>query len=429
MSILSKRELTDGLKDVVTEFFIKSHDFNGLHLYKLSSLIDLPEDQIKATVEELVRLNEIDLVFESVSQNPHIKRIADLTPEKQIEKLSNEPLRGICAYPKARLVGQKIDLSKYNDRLFTKRLWQVEPQLTPIYFDLSVLERYFRDARYAFDFNDLQGSISVHGKHYDSPTIAKKDQVFLHTFGIGYNDSKNRVVLVYLRYLSNLSSEHQKYWQTYICQKTCTSNSDYHRVSIYGALPEHISVYVAFLREQVEINKICELMERPTLFLRTYKEKRPKGFHAMLNPTKKNFHDFVHLMDKLISDNICHKFFGEDIAFENIKEHDDGTIERQKISTLQLLENWLSRFFKVPCEPNAAKECLSSFRELRKLRQAPAHKIEDDEYDMEYTKQQDELVGKIYHSLMWLRLVFSKHPKAHSYRPPEWLREKRIVFY
>ena len=417
------------MKEAIIEFFIKSNDFNGLHLFKLSHFADVSENRIRTAMELLLKENEIDLVFESESQNPHIKRIEDLPVEKQIEKLHKEPLIGICAYPKAHLVEQRIDLSKYDDRPFTKRLWQVEPQLTPVYFDLAVLERYFRDARYEFEFNDLQGTISVHHKHYDSPAIAEKDQVFLQTFGIGYETSRNRVVIVYLRYLSQLSPEHQQYWQTFLCQKECTSNSDYHRATIFGAWPEHISVYAAFLREQIEINRICELIDRPPLFLKTYEEKRPKGFHATINPTKKNFDDFVHLLDKLISDNINQKFFGEDIEFEKIKEHDDGTIERQRMGTLQLLENWLYKFYKVPDQPNAVKDSLSSFRELRKLRQTPAHKIEDDEYDVEYTKRQDELVEKVYHSLMWLRLIFSKHPKADSYKPPEWLREERIVFY
>lgn len=417
------------LREAITEFFVNSHDFNGLHLFKLSHFAKVPEPKIRAGIEQLLRDNEIDLAFESISQNPHIKRIEDLPVEKQIEKLRNEPLIGICAYPKAHLVEQQIDLSNYNDRPYTKRLWQVEPQLTPVYFDLAVLERYFRDARYEFEFNDLQGSISVRGKHYDDSSITEKDRVFLQTFGIGYDDSRNRVVVAYLRYLSNLSPEHQQYWQTFLCHKKCTSNSDYHNASILGAWPEHISVYAAFLREQIEINRICELIERPPLFLKTYEEKRPMGFHAMINPTKKSFDDFVHLLDKLISDNINQKFFGDDIEFENIKEHDDGTIERQRMGTLQLLENWLSKFFKVPDKPNAVKDNLSSFRELRKLRQTPAHKIEDDEYDIEYTKRQDELVEKVYHTLMWLRLVFSKHPMAHSYKPPEWLREDKIVFY
>lgn len=111
------------MKEAIIEFFIKSNDFNGLHLFKLSHFADLAENRIRTAMELLLKENEIDLVFESESQNPHIKRIEDLPVEKQIEKLHNEPLIGICAYHKAHLVEQRIDLSKYDNRPFTKRLW------------------------------------------------------------------------------------------------------------------------------------------------------------------------------------------------------------------------------------------------------------------------------------------------------------------
>lgn len=422
-------ELKDKLRDAALDFFINSGDFNGLHLERFSECHDLSESQIKNSTEQLLRDNEIDLAFASLSVNPHIKRIKDLSVEEQIQRLQKEPLSEICIYPKSYLVEKRIDLSKYSDRPFTKRLWQVEPQLTEVYFDLGVLERYFRDARYKFDFEDLQGKICVCAEHYDSASMSEKDKVFLKTFGIGYDNSRNRVVVVYLRYLSCLSPEHQQYWQTFVCREKCITNSDYYKSSILGVWTEFISVYVALLQEQFEINRICQLIGRSPLFLKTFEKDRPKGFHTMLHPTKKNFYDFAHLLDKMISENISHKFFGEDVDFENIKEHDDGILEREKIGTLQLLNNWLSKFYKLPDSQNDFKELFSSFRKVRKLRQDPAHSIQEDQYDIQYAKKQDDLVREVYYSLMVLRIIFSKHPQASSYNAPEWLREDKIVFY
>ena len=323
----------------------------------------------------------------------------------------------------------KIDLSKYNNCPFTKRLWLVEPQLRSVYFDLPVLERYYRDARYKFDFHDCSGKISVKSEHYNTDTIKEKDQVFLQTFGIGYDDKKNRKIISYLRYLSRLSSEHQLYWQSYICKENCEPNSDYYNATIFGIWPKYVSIYNAFLREQIEINKLCEMIDKPTLFKKTYSENRPEGFHALLCPTKNNYLTFVHLLDKLISENINRDFFEDDIDREEIIKHNDGTIEKVRLNSLKLLENWLSKYYKVPEGVPSVSESFKPYREIRKIRQKPAHKIEDDEYDMKYVEKQNRILQDVYHRLMLIRIIFSKHPFARDYSPPKWLRESKIVFY
>jgi hypothetical protein len=43
----------------------------------------------------------------------------------------------------------------------------------------------------------------------------------------------------------------------------------------------------------VEINKLSELIGRPTLFRKTFEEGRPEGFPPMLRPTLNNLLAFV----------------------------------------------------------------------------------------------------------------------------------------
>lgn len=426
---MNNEELKLTTRDNITDFFVNSHDFNGLHLYQLEARTDLTEKQIRSVMEDLVTENEIDLVFDSVTGNPHVKRIDDLAKEQQIKKIRSEPLRGICAYPKPHLVEKKIDFSAYNNQPFTKRLWRAEPQFTPVFFDLTVLQRYFVDARYEFEFDDFSGSISVQDKHYNNQTIADRDKIFLQTFGIGYDEHMNHVVIVYLGYLSKLSPEHQQYWQTFICLGKCKPNSDYHRASMFGTWPEHYSVYRAFLQEQVEINRLCYLIGRSPLFVKTYEEGRPKGFHVTFCPTTKNFSEFAHLLDKLISENINFDFFGDDIDRVEIIKQKDGSVERIRKNSLRMLDEWLTKFYTVPSSVEPISKSLAPLREIRKARQNPAHKIEDDEYDLKYVKLQQDLLEKAYHFLMFLRLIFSKHPYVSSYEPPSWLKEEKIVFY
>jgi hypothetical protein len=67
---------------------------------------------------------------------------------------------------------------------------------------------------------------------------------------------------------------------------------------------------------------------------------------------------------------------------------------------------------------------------VRKLRQAPAHRADDDAYDDRYPKEQDVLVSRGVTSLTKLRLVLMSHPAAKGkYEAPEWLDSNLIVFY
>ena len=135
------------------------------------------------------------------------------------------------------------------------------------------------------------------------------------------------------------------------------------------------------------------------------------------------------MLDKLISENINYDFFKDDINREEIIKHDNGIIEKTKFSSLKLLENWFSKYYKVPQDIPSVSEIFKPFKEIRRIRQKPAHKIEDDKYDLSYTKEQNRILQDVYHRLMLIRLIFSKHPLVKDYSPPKWLKESRIVFY
>ncbi len=61
-----------------------------------------------------------------------------------------------------------------------------------------------------------------------------------------------------------------------------------------------------------------------------------------------------------------------------------------------------------------------SLREVRGLRQAPAHSIQEDEYDKQFYKLQDELVWRVYGALKSLREVLRSDVATAEYDPPSW---------
>jgi hypothetical protein len=354
----------------------------------------------------------------------------DLPASQQIERLREEGPEAICAYPSAAVLSGVVDVAQYNDRPFTKRLALGEPQLLPpVYFDLAVLERYYADPRYHFELYDCDGSISISDEYYQSEDTAGKDKVCLQSFGLGYASNGDRVAVVFLRYLSDLSPEHQVAWNTYVRNDNCRMADDYYRANIRGEWPEANSVYSAFLHEQVVINEMARLMGRPALFSETFERRRPKEFSVFLRPTSKNYQSFVHVLDKLLSDNINKDFFRSEVRLEDRIQRKDGTIEVRPRGTLTLLEEWLRDRFRSK-DDTVFDEIVEPLREVRKLRsRGPAHRLEEDRYDRDYYRKQDELMKRVYTALRNLRLVLANHPKAKECKVPQWLYEGRIKAY
>lgn len=422
--------LTDQIIGRVIAFFIKSGDFNGIPIGTLLADQEAQNDEVLSILNGLVRDGRVELMFASHSDNPHIKRIAALPVEEQIKKLSEEDPNSVCAYPSAALLKVAVDVSRYEDRPYTKGLVLAEPQLTPVFFELSVLERYFEDPRYAFEFNDRSGSISVGREHYQSGSLQTRDEIFLQTFGIGYDEQRRRVVVVFLRYLANLSPEHQQIWRAHEVQGPCKMNSDYERAAIWGQWPQYYSVYEAFISEQVEINKLAELVGRPPMWKTTYQDGRPVGLQPMLRPTRKNFHAFVQVLDKMLSENINRDFFRGDIPREDRISAADGSIERRPLGSLTLLERWLKKMYRTADGEDISKQVVAPMKRIRGLRNKPSHALGENEYIPELTKEQDELLGTAIRGLTELRLILWSHPLARErYLPPSWLDSDKIVFY
>jgi hypothetical protein len=422
--------MKDYILDKITRFFLTSSDFNGILLCNLAEVVKKPWPDTQHHVAKLLQDGKITLSFSSHTGNPHIKRLPDLSVPEQLAKLSAEDPDTICAYPSAGVIRAATDLSMYDTRPFTRRLALAEVQLTPVFFDLRVLDQYFRDPRYDFHFYDRAGTISITTEHYESPEVQERDKVLLNSFGIGYDSRRDRVVIVYLRYLSHLSPEHQQIWNAHIITDACMMNSDYERATVYGEWPEYHSAYEAFLTEQIEINKLTRLMGMPNLFRETFEEDRPLGFNPMLRPTLKNFNDFVHLLDKLLSENLNRAFFRDEVPLETPIRRADNTVEMRQRATLQLLEDFISSNYHTADGEDIAREVVAPLKNIRKLRQPPAHAVQGDEYDPTYPGRQDELVGEALQTLQKLRLIFSCHRIARQrYSPPAWLDSNKIVFY
>jgi biopolymer transport protein ExbB/TolQ len=131
----------------------------------------------------------------------------------------------------------------------------------------------------------------------------------------------------------------------------------------------------------------------------------------------------------MMSENMDKAFFGADIPMEDEIERSDGRVERRPVGTIVLFNRWLKKKYRTKDGEDVSDEVVAVWREIRKLRQKPAHAIEIDAYDEAFAKQQDELMARATRSLTMIRLILSSHPMVKWYEPPAWLDGDSIVFY
>ena len=201
---------------------------------------------------------------------------------------------------------------------FTRLLSWGEPQLTPCYFDMDVLQRYYDDPRYHFYFKDYSGSISFKEKDGES-MVRNEDEVFLQSFGLGYDNNRTRIVVVYLRYLNDLTPEHQNYWQSKMVHPNLEPRilDEYYENRINGNYVTSKSVYSAF---QCEVNAVIDLSQQifgePLFREKISLKNPPKELSLFFLPTRKNFYAFALAMDQMISENINRDFFSGKVVLE-----------------------------------------------------------------------------------------------------------------
>lgn len=257
----------------------------------------------------------------------------------------------------------------------------------------------------------------MHDEHYKSGAMPEHDKVLLQTFGFAHDDDLNRAVAVFLRYLSKLSSEHQRIWAAKAVKGNYKLHPDYYRSSVLGDWGTRISIFEAFTQELAVINEMSALMGKPQLFRKSYDNERPKEFGFLLRPTLAEFNGFVLLLDKMISDNINKEFFRQDLSLEEDQEREDGKVVVRQKGTIALLEEWVRKYFR-PADQAPIDKMISAFRKVRKLRQKPAHAVKEDMFDQKYFKDQRQLVIESYDAIRTLRLMFANHPNVRK-NPPE----------
>lgn len=410
--------MQDRIVQRVAEFYFGSREFNGYPVHALISEFSLSEAEVTQALRDLIEAERIKVVFGNVHPNAHIKAFSGTSKEQQLEWLDSIELSGhFCLYPTRLTIDACEDVPDFTGKPYSCELAMGAGQLDFRAFDLSVLEHYRNDPRYYYQTDFINGQISIEDEYFESESMAAHDQVLLQTFGFAYDDELNRAVAVFLRYLTDLSPEHQTIWKAKQLEGDYRLHPDYYRNSILGDWGTKISIFDAFRQELQIVNAMSELMEKPALFRNSFQDDTPRGFGFLLRPTLGEFNDFVLLLDQMMSDNLNKQFFTPEVELGEDIPREDGKVEVRQKGTIALLDEWVKRMFR-PQDPTALHNMLSTFRKVRKLRQKPAHSPQENQFDQKYLHEQRALVMDAYDAVRTVRLVLANHPAVQR-NPPE----------
>ena len=407
----------------VVAHYLHSGDYNGLLLSNLASNLGVAPRSLVDVIVPLVTAGRVSLPAPSQT-NPHVK-LFDSSVEEQLLWFDDQQTRPICLYPTAVSVREVVDLNMYDDTPFTKLMVLAYPKGDRFAFLMSVLDSYQHDPRYEFRFSGFSGWIQTRDRSVDQ--LEERDRLNLN-FGLGYDEMDDRVVVAPLYRLDMLPAKQQRIWKEFLAEGPVRVSKDYIRAAIFGQWAEAVSVYDAIALEQVEINKLFALMGRRPLFRHTYEETRPPQFSFFVKPTQRSYDDFVHLLDKMLSDNLDIRAFHGDVEQHERRSISASEFELRPKASISMLEEWLSlRYPKAPPEEKTA--IIKPLREVRRLRQKPAHRVEQDTYDKKFYTLQDDLVSKVYEALRNLRTLLATDASASSYEPPYWVRDFPVKSY
>jgi len=415
----------------LTSFYLDSGDFNGLRVHQLAERLGQSWREIKPIAAALIKKELIGILDEKSDVNPAILRVGFEPKETQLRKLDDSILKHTFVYPRLNHLKSVVDPSNYTRRPYLLELALGHPQFSFRSFDLSVLEFYRNDPRYTYENRDIDGLISIRDEFYKSDQMEEKDQILLESFGFSFDKNLNRAVAVFLRYLARLSPEHQQIWKTKELTGKYSLHPDYLNYTIIGDWGQGASIYVAFCTEMHLLNVMADAMGRAPLFRQTfgpYGENKPTRFTSLVRPTLEEFNQFALLLDKMTSDNINKDFFQKDVSMETEEQRADGKIIVRPKGTLNILNKWLRYYFRTS-DWQPWDKAFKSLKEVRRLRQQPAHAVDENIFDQKYVKDQRWLVIGAYTALRTLRLMLARDPKvkdAHI-EIPDWL-EKGLIW-
>lgn len=401
----------DELLAAVRRRYLNSGDFNGFHLH--GTLLD----SSRADAIALVEANLVELVSEKDYLNPHIRPWASKRSlQEQVRELSEYPIDGygVCLYPTAAgMRGVRLP-GRYRDHPYRQAMARGRATLELAYFSMDVLEPYRNDPRYSFTFGDFSAYMSISDEAYTDKEELEQDKVSLSHIGFAYDltaydpdDVTSRItrrVTVFYGDLAKLTPEHQQRWRTYEVAAEGLEPHPAWWMSQMGHWRDRLGPLERFFQTLEELNELTtRAFAEPMLAT----VERPESFGWLLRPAQRDWDEFVLQFDKLLSENLRHKFF-DAVGTPAMDERNQraGTISR------------LGTFMRSHGAPSdRVSNLLKPIRDVRNARQKPAHALRVNVTDKTFIHKQLAMVADVSGALMAFRSWIATHPANADWKP------------
>ncbi|MCW2814888.1 MAG: hypothetical protein JWN84_2343 [Nocardioides sp.] len=400
----------DALLAAVIDRYLTSHEFNGLAVG--------PSDGPHETALALLRDGLVELVSSNDWMNTHIRPWPKDDADRQARDLAaatKGELSG-CLYPT-----QKA-MTAYGPALshkqpFRDRLMMGHGTLELAFFDLAAIDGYVQDPQFEFTpgddgFRFATSPRVADGTDPDDYLSIEAAYAYDHTVDYRGDDPIRRYWCAFLHDLASLPSAHQVRLSSYETDGVdLLPHPEWWDRNIGGRWTDTIGPFTKILWEMKAINDLWQVAFGTTLFGTT---DRPRDWGWLLRPTTGAWNQFIHLTDKLLSDNLRAK--GLDAAGAP-KIDAEGKPMTGTLTRLQELLVARSSHH----DRDSVRFVLEPLREVRKARQAPAHKISDTASDSNVVNRQRDLVRHIADALHGVRVFVQTHPKvrAADWKPPD----------
>lgn len=302
---------------------------------------------------------------------------------------------------------------------YTQKITNGECPYKLVYFEVDLLRNIIDNPRYVISNNSFKYNISITEEYDNDETLDEKFKFILDNVGLGFDENNERIFAVLLKELSELHPEMQKRFSVYEVKKKTYVDPSYIKSMNDGEWPDP-SLFSAILYQIEQINNLCSNND-VTLFKSDYKNKPPIEFNILVLPTKKEYDNFIKVFDIMLSDNINQKFFEGQIDLIEFT-NEDGTKEKYK-GTIALLKEWLG---EIGVSQEIIQKSIKIIKKVRSQRSKPSHNIRDNEFNIKYIQNQNNIILEVYNAF---RLLIDELSQINELKikHSRWYVENRIA--
>ena len=387
----------------IIDYYLESGDFNGLAV--------LPSSENHEGARTLIADGLVQLVTGTDYLNTHIRPWVRSDWGRQLDEF-DQVVRGDaggCLYPTAAGMATRAALPSAEGKPFLERLLRAESgTLDVAFFEMAAIEGYLNDPAFQFRLGDdgfrfADAPDLTDDLDFDDLTLLK-DAGYAYDHGVDPKGEEpiKRYWAALMCDLAGLPSQHQQRIKTYELVNPDPAIEP-HPIwwgRMMGHWPESIGPFTKVLLEMSAINEVWNLAFGTALFKST---ERPPTWGWVLRSTSRDWEGFILTTSTLLIDGLSAK--GLDAAGAP-KKNGVGDI----VGTLNRLGLLLEAKTARSTTSEGVRRLLAPFHEVRKARQAPAHKVSQNVHDPLILNRQRDLLRGLTETLIQIREFVSTHP-------------------